>query len=219
MRIQRILVAALLGFAAMSPTLSEPAQATTIAPLTTEQMTDASTYIVEGTITRVWVEEDEDGRVWTRAALAVETVFKGPDTPTELIIDSQGGHSWRSVTIVNGQARFSRGERTLVFLDTIRHGTRLTPVGQFYGKFTVRRAAGDTRSHAMRWHGTPNGPFDAQFLPYPAPEDRVYVDDLKDAIVNRLGTGWDGQPIPGIEAERLKTINLPERRIVREVTR
>ena len=57
MRIQRILVAALLGFAAMSPTLSEPAQATTIAPLTTEQMTDASTYIVEGTITRVWVED------------------------------------------------------------------------------------------------------------------------------------------------------------------
>lgn len=219
MRIRRILLAALLGLGALSPTLTESAYATTIAPLTTEQMTDASTYIVEGTITRVWVEEDEDGRVWTRAALSVDTVLKGPDAPTELIIDTQGGHSWRSVTIVAGQARFSRGERTLVFLDTIRNGTRLTPVGQFYGKFTVRRAAGDSRAHAMRWHGAPNSAFDAQFLPYPAPEDRIYIDDLKGDIVNRLSTGWDGKPIPGIEAERLETINLPERRIVREVTR
>ena len=45
-----LLLAAVLTF--VMP--HEPAQATSIAPLTHEQLTDASTYIVRGTVVDVW---------------------------------------------------------------------------------------------------------------------------------------------------------------------
>lgn len=217
MRLHRVLLAVALMAGTVGITPVQDAHATTIAPLTIEQLTVASTYVVEGVVTRVWVEEDEHGRIWTRAAIAVDTVFKGPDAPDELIVDSLGGHDWDRSTVVQAQARFSEHERTLVFLDTIKNGTRLTPSANFHGKFTIRRAPGDTEPHVLRWVGKPNQAFDAQFLPYPSPEKRVYLDELHDSIRGSLTTGWDGESIPGISDDRLKKINTPEMRQIRIV--
>ena len=41
------------------------------------------------------------------------------------------------------------------------------------------------------------------------------MDDLIARIQDRLATGWDGKPIPGISAADLERVNRPERRIPR----
>lgn len=211
MRFHRTLTAAalLLGIALATPV--PQADAKTIAPLTIEQLTDASTYIVEGKVERVWVEVDAKEQVWTRALVRIDTLFKGPaDTGATIVIDALGGHAWNVSTYQELQPRFSVGEHVLVFLDVIRD-ERIVPAAAFHGKFTIRRAPEDTEKHAMRWISRPNAPYDAQFLPYPPAERRIYVDDLRGQIEARLEAGWDGESIPGISEERLREINGADR--------
>jgi len=191
-----------------------PASATTVTPLTIEQMTDGATWIVEGNIREVWTEIDaETGRVWTRASLDVTDVLKGPSDPTTLVIDSEGGASGAVTTSISGRSQFSEGEDIFVFLDVVR-GDRLVPIAKSMGKYTLRRAPGETRHYAMTWTGDDGyTPYDARFLPHPPPESRLYVDDLRDRVVKRLAEPWDGAPIPGIDHTRLAEINAPERRL------
>lgn len=186
------------------------AEATTLAPLSVEQLTDASDYIVRGTITETWTEVDDDGLIWTRARLQVSDTYKGPDSPSELIIDSLGGEHAGQQLHIEARAVFSAHEDTLVFL-TQMHG-RLVPVGKFLGKYTIRRAPDVDRQYARTWHPT-GQTFDARFLPHPAPEKRVYLDTLLERVEARLDAGWDGKAIPGISAERLQTINTADRRL------
>lgn len=190
-----------------------PAHATSIAQLSVAQLTDASTYIVRGTVKRVWVDTDADGIIWTRAEIAVSSVLKGPDSPAVLVVESMGGMDGDQQTIVDGMARYSPDEDVLMFLDTIHHGQDLTPVSAFEGKYTVRRAPHDDRPIVVQYTVNPLTVYDARFLPYPAPADRVYLDDMLDSVQTHLKAGWDGQPIPGISADKLRTINAPERRL------
>lgn len=189
-----------------------PAMATSFAPLTIEQYTDASTYIVEGTVREVWTELDPaSGLVWTNARIAVTNTLKGPSAATELVVSSAGGTYGAYEMFVPGMAQFSVDEDVFTFLDELPNG-RLVPVGKFSGKYTVRRAAGDTRAHAMLWQGTARDKFDARFLPAPPVESRLYVDDLREEVQHHLDIGWDGKPIPGMTPERLQQINTLERR-------
>lgn len=207
------IIARVVGIAlAVAISVGTPdAGATTLAPLSVEQCTDASTYIVEGRIEEVWTEIDPGGnKVWTRARVAVTTTLKGPDQPTTLIVDSPGGQYGDIDMYVPSTAVFSEGEDVFLFLN--QGANRLTPVGLFQGKYTVRRAPGETRRHVMTWPVSKDTPFDARFLPHPAPEDRVYLDDLRNQVQDRLDLGWDGQPIPGLSPERLQQINTLERR-------
>ena len=148
-----------------------------------------------------------DEHVWTRARITIAVTHKGPDQPTTLIVDSPGGRYGDIDMYVPSSAVFSPGEDVFLFLN--QGPTRLTPVGLFTGKYTVRRAPGETRHHVMTWPMSRSTPFDARFLPHPAPEDRVYLDDLREQVQRRLDVGWDGRPIPGLSAERLHQINCP----------
>lgn len=189
------------------------AEATSFAPLTIEQFTDASTWIVEGEVQRVWTDIDDRGLVWTHSEVTLSTVHKGPSVPVSLVVDSLGGRVGDYVTHVPGQAVFSQGESVFLFLDDT--GDHVVPVAKFQGKFTLRRATGETRQHAMTWHPNPSERFDHRFLPHPEAEHRLYLDDLRERVQQRLDRGWDGQPIPGISAERLQLINTLERRMPR----
>jgi hypothetical protein len=193
--------------------IAAPAHATSLANLTTEQMTDAATWIVEGHVTRVWTElDDTTGRVWTRADVTVTDVWKGPSDPVSLVVDSAGGTYGATTTTIASQAVFSVEEDVLLFLDEVRDG-RLVPIAKFLGKYTIRRAPGDTRPNVMHTQPTPGIPYDARFLPHPAPEDRVYLDDLRAQVQDRLAIGWQGEDIPGATREHLAAINTPERRL------
>lgn len=192
--------------------IAPAARATTLAPMSIEQLTDASDYVVRGDITEVWTEVDEKGRIWTRARMTVKDVFKGKDDPTELILDSMGGSYGGQTLHIEAQAVFSEYEDALVFLHERENDGRLVPVGKFIGKYTIRRAPEDSDSYARTWHPKPGFKFDARFIPHVQPEDRLYLNDLVNRIESRLDTGWDGKPIPGLSAERLQTINTRERR-------
>lgn len=192
----------------------DEARATSFAELTTEQFTDASDYIVRGVVQEVWTELDNRGRVWTRARVQVSETLKGRDVPAEIVIDSMGG-TYGDVTLeIEGRAVFSEQEELLVFLTETTDG-RLVPVSKFLGKYTIRRAPGETRHHVMQYHPRAGLRFDARFLPHPPPEDRVYLDDLVSRIRDRVERGWDGQPVPGIRLDRLERINTPDRRMPR----
>jgi len=193
------------------------AGATTFAELTVEQFTDASTWIVEGDVTAVWTELDTEREVvWTRARVTVTDTLKGRGVPTEVVVDSLGGAVGDYSVHVPGQAQFSVGEHVLVFLDDLDDdGTRMVPVSKFLGKYSLRRAAGDTAQHAMVWHPKKGVAFDHRFLPHPAPEHRLSADDLRSQVRSRVEIGWDGKPIAGLSPERLQRINAAEMRIPR----
>lgn len=191
--------------------LPATAAATSVAPLTIEQFTDASTYIVRGTVTELWTETDAEGLVWTRARVQVSRTLKGPDEPSEIIIDTLGSSDPMELPQMHGAARFSVDEEIVAFLDEFRPG-RFSPVAAGTGKLTVRRAPGDTRSYAASVRVSDRVRYDARFLPHPVASERVYVDDLEARIDTRLDAGWDGVAIPGLSADRLRAVNTPERR-------
>lgn len=192
----------------------EAAHATSFAELSTEQFTDAADYIIRGEVQEVWTELDDRGRVWTRARVAVSETLKGPGQPAELVVDSMGGTFGNISLDIEGQAVFSEHEELLVFLTEMANG-RLVPVSKFQGKYTIRRAPGETRAHVMRYHPRAGLQFDARFLPHPAPEAREYLDDLVAQVQARLDRGWDGTPVPGLSPERLEQLNTLERRMPR----
>lgn len=207
-----VIAAALAGPVGALVAPAPVANATTIAPLSIEQLTDAADYVVRGDITEVWTEVDDNGRIWTRARMTVQRVFKGADDPTELIIDSMGGSYGGQTLHIEAQAVFSQYEDALVFLHQREQDGKLVPVGKFVGKYTISRAPEDAQKYARTWHPKPGFAFDARFLPHVEPEKRLYIDDLFDRIETRLDTGWDGKPIPGLSATRLEAINTRERR-------
>lgn len=189
-----------------------PASATTIVPMTIDQFTDASTYIVEGKVTAVWTELDAaSGLVWTKARVAVTTTYKGPDDPAELVVASLGGDYGDYSVWMPSMAVFSQDEDVFLFLAEAKNG-RLSPVSKFAGKYTIRRAPGETASYARLWEPAKGERFDARFLPHPLPEHRLYLADLRSEVQAHLAEEWDGKPIPGISAEKLSEINTHLRR-------
>lgn len=206
----RRLVASLLALTA-GLALGGVAHATTLADLTVDQMTDASTYIVEGKVLDVWTEIDPDrGLVWTKARVEITDTLKGPDRPEQLVVSSLGGEYGDYEVYIPAQAVFSPEEDVFLFLG--EQGDKLSPISMFEGKYTIRRAPGETRSYVRTWHTSRGERFDARFLPHPAATDRVYLDDLRAQVEDQLARGWDGKPIPTITAQHLAEINTPERR-------
>jgi len=111
------------------------AGATTLAPLSTEQLTDAADAIVKGTVDAVWTEMDDDGRCWTRARVEVERTLKGAPGP-EVVVSQMGGICGPLAGRVESTARFSEGEEAYFFLEELNGYTGV--VGMVQGKFTVR---------------------------------------------------------------------------------
>ena len=212
---RNILFLALTGLAVAAPLALAPvetAHATSLAPLTLDQMTDASVAIVHGKVTRVWTEAAADGWIWTRAEVQVTEVVKGVDIGSTLIVDVPGGALGDEITNVEKMARFGVDEEVVLFLDQIRQGTRWTTVGGFTGKYTLRRPADEDRMVAIQFTLPTEEVYDARFLPVPEMAKRVYADDLMAQIQRRLDAGWDGKPIPGASSSDLQVRNTAERR-------
>jgi hypothetical protein len=208
-------LAASLGLALIVTTASiDVAHATSFAELTVEDMTDASSSIIQGSVLEVWTELGEGGRVWTRARVRVDQQLKGVGLPDEIVVDTLGGTVGDLTMTVHGSPRFSKGEQLFLFLDR-NDGGRFMVVSKYLGKFTLRRASGEKRLHAMTWQSNNAIPFDHRFLPHPKIDNRVYFDDLVDRVQERLTTGWAGKAIPGVSPEELERRNTPENRQVR----
>lgn len=198
----------LLGAMLLAMGLGSPrdAAATTLSPLTIEQMTVASDLIVRGVVTEVWTEKDAKGRIWTRAQVEINEVIKGDSATRAVIVDQLGGQLNNDLAVVHGAARFSVGEDAFLFLETLGSG-HTVPVGMFQGKYTVRIDPDSGREMLVRWANPQGHAYDHRFIPHPAPDQRVFVDDLEDQVLTGIERGWDGQPIPGADPTRLSRIN------------
>ncbi|MBT3220770.1 MAG: hypothetical protein HN348_16920 [Proteobacteria bacterium] len=188
------------------------AEATTVAKLTVEQFTDASSYIIKGEAGESWTSLNDRGLVYTHTKVTVDEVYKGPNIPDEVVVSVLGGTFGSISTEIAGRPVFSTGERVFLFLHESPSGA-LIPVAQSTGKYTIRRAPGETRHHVLRV--VTGKKYDHRFLPHPRAEDRVYLDDLVEKVQSRLDTGWDGKAIPGISLDELEKFNTTERRMPR----
>jgi len=185
---------------------SGEAEATTLSTLSVDQMTDASDLVVRGTITEIWTDKDSNGYIWTRAQLNVTDSLKG-DAGDQLVISQLGGQYMNDAAWIEGAARFSIGEEGLFFLTTNKDGTRLSPVGMWQGKYTVRIDPDSGKEIGVRFVLSQDSWYDHRFLPHPDAAQRTYIDELSAQVTERVELGWDGQPIPGASPEKLRAIN------------
>jgi hypothetical protein len=183
---------------------AQEAGATTLAALSTEQLTDAADAIVKGTVDAVWTEIDDDGKCWTRARVEVDKTFKGDPGP-DVVVSQMGGICGPLAGRVESTARFSEGEEAYFFLEALNGYTGV--VGLVQGKFTLRMDPAARHEIVMRFTLPSDEPYDARFLPLPPADQRIAATDFERSVAARVTQGWDGQPIPGTSIERLRAID------------
>lgn len=185
----------------------QTAQATTMVPLSVEQITDISNVVVRGTVTEVWTEPDPETKtIWTYAQVEVQEVLKGDPQTHVVVIEQPGGEFGEKKTTVEGVARFSIGEEGYFFVEELASG-RMVSTGMFQGKFNIILDPYSHKELALRFPVHPNRSFDHRFIPLPPEKDRVPVDSFEQRVENRIETGWDGKAIPGISLEKLEWTN------------
>lgn len=182
------------------------AGATSMARLSTEQLVAASELIVHGTVVEVWTERDERGAIWTRAQLEVDRVYKGDASLDVVVVDQRGGSYGGLVDFVEDAPRYSVGEETVVFLETLGNGHTVS-VGMVQGKFNVTMDPYQKKKIVQHFT-TPYGTaYDGRFAPLPPAASRVTLESLELSIEAAVARGWDGSPVPGVTVERLRDIN------------
>jgi hypothetical protein len=196
---QRGLLPALMAVAGL--TLAPVAQASTL-PLSLAQLTDASDFVVRGTVSQMWVDTDERGYHWTRVQLEVDAVFKGPVETDALQLDVMGGFLGTEGTISHESPRFDVGEPVLVFAEQLESGL-LVPTGLEQGKLTIRVDPDSGREMLVQFNPEPHLAYDHRFIPHPDPAARVFLSDVVGLVETRVEQGWDGEPIPGKSQQRL----------------
>jgi len=190
----------LAGLAVLA--LWSPAAGAATLPLTLEQLTDASDYVVRGTVSQLWVERDARGNLWTRVELEVADVVKGPADLDALRLDVMGGFLGNEVAISLDSPRFDEGEDVLVFAERLESGL-LVPTALERGKFTVRIDPASGREMLVQFNPAPERPYDHRFIPDPPVAERAMLADVLARVEARVEEGWDGRPIPGKSPDRL----------------
>ncbi|MBM4392587.1 MAG: hypothetical protein FJ090_15810 [Deltaproteobacteria bacterium] len=199
---------AVAGFAFLA-SISAPAGATSLAPLTVDQMVDASDLVVIGKVLSVEAEATPGGRVYTYVEIEIERGLKGlAEAGDYLRLEAPGGVTAAGeFTDVSLAPRFSEGERALLFLAEKRFGTLYGTVGMSLGKYTIKQDPATGHDMVVRFTVPYTQAFDARFVPNPPANDRVSLDAMLSAVEARVELGWDGAPIPGIAADKLRAIN------------
>jgi hypothetical protein len=129
--------------------LAGPAGASTVIPLTDEDLSAGADVIVRGHVARIISHADASGEIATYITLSVHEILKGALAVSELTIRESGGtvgdrHTWASAN-----PQFVVGEPVLLFLDQRDDGTLRTY--QFYmGKFTIVTDPGSGDQVALR---------------------------------------------------------------------
>lgn len=186
----------------------QQANATTMIPLSVDQLVDAADEVVKGTVTEVWTEPDsKTGLVWTYAQIEVSKSLKG--NPGSIVIIEQPGGKWGTKSAaVEGVARFSVGEEGYFFVEHLASGHNVS-VGMSQGKFNIVMDPYQKEEIAVRFPVHINRSFDHRFIPLPDKKLRTPIEQFELSISNRVQSGWNGTPIPGTSIERLQRISPP----------
>ncbi|MFZ5478446.1 MAG: hypothetical protein ACOZNI_16880 [Myxococcota bacterium] len=188
--------------------VAEPASATTLAPLTVDQMTDASDVVARGTVEEIWTDLDEHLHVVSFASVRVTEVLKGDALVDDYVVVETPGGVWEgAISLVAEAARYDEGEDVVLFLASKRHGSAWGTVAMSRGKYTVRQNPADGSDMVVRFTQPWDKPFDHRFIPHPPAAERVSLASLESQVRARVALGWDGKPIPGVSADHLRAIN------------
>ena len=113
------------------------ARASSLARMSIEQMTRASSLIVRATCissaTR-W----QDGEIWTVTLFSPEDVWKG-SAPGAIDVRLLGGTAGNVTSTVEGVPRFRQGEEVVLFLEPTKYGD-FSVVSWIQGTFRVARS-------------------------------------------------------------------------------
>jgi hypothetical protein len=187
--------------------MATSAEATTMVPLSMDQIVDLSSTVVRGKVTNVWTEPDSTTHtVWTYAQVEVEKVFKGNPTTDILVVEQPGGVWGTTETLVESVARFSVGEEGYFFVEELNSGRSVT-AGMYQGKYNIIFDPYSRQELAVRFAVDPRRDYDHRFIPLPPKKNRVSAQDFELTIEESVSNGWDGQPIPGVSMEKLEKIN------------
>lgn len=133
--------------------LSSTAEAATVQALSPGQLADRSTLIFIGTVERQASRfVSEQNHVVTDTTFRVEQVIKGAKHQTTFALTQLGGSvgegQHQRATHVPGYARFTAGERVMLFLEPTTTG-RLVPTGLAQGKYRLKAdpASGETMAY------------------------------------------------------------------------
>jgi len=184
----------------------QQAYATTMVPLSLNQLVDASDEVVKGQVTEVWTEPDpKTGMVWTFAQIEVSKTLKGDPGPV-VIIEQPGGKWGSKEARIEGVARFSVGEQGYFFVEHLASGHNVS-VGMSQGKYNIIMDPYQRQEIAVRFPVHIQRTFDHRFIPLPVKKLRTTTAEFELSITNRVEHGWDGKAIPGTSMQRLQRIS------------
>jgi hypothetical protein len=132
--------------------LAGASTATTLIPMSVEELTRAADTVVEATATNSWSQwNPQHTMIVTYTRFTVLKTLKGAP-PAEILVKQPGGMVGSDGTKVPGVRHFLVGETALLFLEPSRNndGTQLV-VGLVQGNFRVYKA----RSGVMAANGMP----------------------------------------------------------------
>jgi hypothetical protein len=112
------------------------AGATSVIPLSFDELVDGSESIVSGEVTRSWADWDAEHKfIWTHYEVAVSAVHKGKPGTTVVVSEVGGVVGDRAMTVA-GTVAYQAGEKVMIFLTRVPNGY-LRTTGWSQGKYGV----------------------------------------------------------------------------------
>jgi hypothetical protein len=120
-----------------------PAAATTIVPMSVEQLTQAASHIVEGQALRSWSAWNaQHTLIYTYTSFAVSRSLKG-NAPAVVTVKQLGGSAGGYTQHVSGVRHFQSGEQALLFLrPSVAADGTLVVVGLMQGNYRIYENSG-----------------------------------------------------------------------------
>ena len=105
-------------------------------PIPVEQLTAKAGLIAQGKVSRITVQRDPQGRIYTRVELDVSETWKGHLPTNHCVIVHGGGVLGEEQAVVTGQAEYEVGEEVVAFLIQNPRGDWVS-IGLAQGEFHV----------------------------------------------------------------------------------
>ncbi len=117
-------------------------RATSIVPMSVEQLTAAAQMVVEGRALEQWSQwGSSDHLIYTYTRFAVSSTLKG-SAPHTIVVRQMGGTAGGYTQIVSGVRHWQPGDEAVLFLrPSVANDGSLAVVGLMQGNFRVVRAA------------------------------------------------------------------------------
>lgn len=181
------------------------ASATTMHAFSQAELTYVADLVAEGVVEASTPERMEGSEfLRTITDLRLVQVHKGTEVEGDVVTLSELGGAWNGEeTTLASSAKYTPGERVLVFLERFSDGWRT--VGMIQGAFTMveeRTSGRDILVKVDRPYDLPA--FDEGEVKLPPPASRLYADQYVGRMVEDLSTGLvpTYESIPGLPAAK-----------------